>query len=347
MKRYSIGSIIFRWSFLIFISLFSLILLLLTIKAFSGQESVDGPAGPAFTDSFQIQEMPEDWIKKSLTYDAPDAGADIVVTLDGQLHHAWEPIIQKYAGEQNLKIAVTHGTCGLSAGKLTLKSADIGGFCCPPDTTDRLPGLKFHTLGIAAIALFVHPDNPVDNISIEQAQSIFSGEIYRWTDLMAMEGIIKTEQLIQPVGRLHCKLRPGHWRLLLDNEDLFSPSLLEVGAIPDMISQVEINPRAIGYEILWMVSYYQRKSGVKILKINGYSPAESTHVISTNYPLYRVYNVTTWEGKNVENQHAKKLVDHLLHQVEHLDDKFSFIPASRLREAGWKFRGNELVGEPE
>jgi ABC-type phosphate transport system substrate-binding protein len=230
---------------------------------------------------------------------------------------------------------------------LSRKSIDIGVFCCPPDTTDRFPDLKFHTLGISAIAFFVHPDNAVDNITVKQARDIFQGKTYRWADVMSEGKGRKTSLLIQPVGRLHCKLRPGHWRLLLDNEDLFSPGLLEIGAIPDMISMVAINKRAIGYEIPWMTKYYNNTGRVKILRINGYSPNEPADVLSTDYPFYRVYSFTTWEADNVKNPHAQKLVDHLMEQSEHLDSKYSFIPASRLRLAGWKFRNNELVGEPD
>jgi hypothetical protein len=290
--------------------------------------------------------MPEDWKQKPVKYNSSITDADVVVTLDGQMYHAWEPIIQKYAKKHDLKIVINYGTCGLSARKLLQKSDDIGAFCCPPCLPDRLPGLQFHTAGIAAIALFVHPENPIDSITIEQARKIFSGEIYRWSELKTSRGEEGPDLLIKPVGRLHCKLRPGHWRLLLENEDLFSPSLIEVGAIPDMISQVAINPRAIGFETLWMTRYYQDKGNVKVLKLNGYSPDEPLNLISNRYPLYRVYSFTTWEGKGVANPHAGKLVNYVLKQAENVDSKFSFIPSIMLKKAGWKFSNSELVGEP-
>ncbi len=321
--------------------------ILLVTEAHAEDSPLKGLAGSPFTDATQIQEMSDSWKKQSIKYDSSVDNADLVVTIDQQMYLAFLPIMQKYAKEYDLKIDINRGTCGLSAGELTRKSVDIGGFCCPPGITDRLPGLQFHTLGIAAIALIVHPDNPIDNITINQARKIFMGDIYLWADMITEDRLKKTHRLIQPIGRLHCKLRPGHWRLLLDNEDLFSPSLYEVGAIPDMILQVAINPRAIGYEILWMTSYYQDKGNVKILKINGYSPYERSHVISTDYPLYRVYNLTTWEGKNVANPHAQKLIDYLMQQSKHIEGKFSFIPVSSLRQAGWKFKGNELVGAPK
>ncbi len=329
------------------VSVLTFILSLVVVDAYPEKDPRTDLAGPSFADPLYIQEMPEEWKKQPIKYNYQDADADVVITLDGQMFDAWERIIEKYAAENNLKIITNRGTCGVSAGGLSRKSIDIGVFCCPPHTTDRFPGLKFHTLGISAIAFFVHPDNPVDNITVKQAREIFQGKTYRWADVMPEGKDRKTSLLIQPVGRLHCKLRPGHWRLLLDNEDLFSPGLLEIGAIPDMIAQVAINRRAIGYEIPWMTDYYDNTGRVKILRINGYSPSELPHVLSTDYPFYRVYSFTTWETDNVKNPDAQKLVDHLMQQSEHLDSKYSFIPPSHLRQAGWKFRENELVGEPD
>ncbi len=262
------------------------------------------------------------------------------------MHPPLLPIVQKYAKKHNLKIFVNEGTCGISAGMLTRKAIDIGGYCCAPGITDRLPGLRFHTLGIAPLALIVHPDNPIDNITISQARQIFQGEIYRWSELKTARGGKGANLPVQPVVRLHCKLRPGSWRLLLKDEDLFSPSLIEVGAIPDMISQVSANKRAIGYEVTWEVYRYKQKGRVKTLKINGYAPDELSHLLSGNYPLYRVYSLTTWEEEGVANPQAQKIVDYLLQQIEHLDSKFGVVPASHLRQAGWKFNGNELIGEP-
>jgi hypothetical protein len=321
--------------------------ILLVIKSHAEDNHLRGLAGSPFTDPTRIQEMSDSWKKQPIIYDSSAGIADIVVNLDQQMKFAFAPIIQKYAEEHNLKIVVNHGTCGISAGGLSRKSVDIGGFCCPPGVTDRLPGLRFHTLGIAALALLVHPNNPVDNITIEQARKIFKGDIYLWSDVLPAGSDKNTDVKIQPVVRLHCKLRPGHWRLLLENENLFGLNLFEVGAIPDMISMVSINPRAIGYEILWMTRYYKDKGSVKSLKINGYSQDSHSHLISTKYPLYRVYSLTTWEGKNVANPHAQKLINYLLQQVEHIEGKFSFIPASQLRQADWKFKDNELVGEPK
>lgn len=321
--------------------------LLFLTGGFAGKNPPQRLKGPPFSDPSVTQPMPETWVAQPVKYTNETGDADLVLSLDQHLYDALLPMIQKYAKEHRLKIVVNEGTCGITSGELVKKTADLGGFCCPPDKTDRLPGLKFHTLGIDAKALLVHSDNPIDNITLTQAQQIFMGEIHRWSELTSSKGKKGFDMPVQVVGRLHCKLRPGHWRLLLDNEDLFAPGMREVGAIPDMISQVAANPGAIGYEVLWNTLRYKDKGKVKALSIDGYSPAKPEHLISLNYPLYRVYNLTTWEGKGVENPHAQKLVDFLLQHTKDLPAEHNIIPASLLRKAGWKFRDNELIGEPK
>ena len=324
--------------------LLSLAVIGLIITNFMGYaHSLDELSGPGFSDPSLIMEMPESWKKMPVKHDPYKEDVDLVISLDQQGYPAFYPLIKEYAKKHGLNIVVKNGTCGISSGMLSKKTIDIGGFCCAPGRTDRLPGLRFHTVGIASIAFIVHPDNTVDNITFEEARQIFMGELYRWSELKT-----KGENLpIQPIGRLHCKLRPGHWRLLLDNEDHFSPSLFEVGAIPDMISRVSENIMSIGYETIWMTRLLNKRGNVKKLKINGYAPEDLSALVSGKYPLYRVYTFTTWAGEGGENHEAQELVDYLLERTDRLRDKMSIVSSSRLREAGWKFKGDELVGEPQ
>ncbi len=289
--------------------------------------------------------MPEVWKRGPVSHDRDVGPVDLVVTLDQHLYPLFVESIQKYAAKEGIKVRVDEGTCGITAGKLARKAVDVGGYCCPPGETDRLPGLHFHTVGIMPIALIVHPSNPVEDITTEQARELFGGRIYRWSELKDLRGQAGPKLRVEPIGRLHCKLRPGHWRLLLDNEDLFSPSLSEVGTIPDMISLVAKTPGAIGYEVPLMVERYSNKGKVKTLKLNGVSP-EASSLASGSYPLYRTLNVTTWEAQGIENERARKLVRQIFKEAERLEGRHGFVSASVLRKAGWKFKEDELVGEP-
>ncbi len=296
--------------------------------------------GKPFTDPTSQVKMPQKWIAQPIQYKKWAKNAALAVTLDQQLYPALLPAIQQYARQNKLDIAVQEGTCGISAHALKKKIVDITGFCCPPGKNDRLPGVKFHTLGIAAIALLVHPTNPIHNVSFEQTQQIFQGYIFRWSNIDKRA----SRRIIQVIGRMHCKQRPGHWRLLLDNEDLFSPRMLEVSTIPDMISEVAFDRYALGYETLWMIRLNQRRGKVKILSINQVDPRNNTKLIAGAYPIYRTYNLTTW--KSPKNRQAQRLVQYLIEYMEEMDPKYGIVPVSKLRKAGWKFRENELIGEP-
>jgi len=301
--------------------------------------------GPAFVDPSHVQPMPEGWKEQPIRYDAEASKADIVITLDQHLYPLFNDYIRKYAAEQGIKVRVDEGTCGITAGKLARKAADMGGFCCPPGEADRLPGLLFHTVGVMPVAVLVRTDNPIEDIDIRQAREIFSGKFYQWSEIKDLSGRRGKNVMIEAIGRLHCKLRPGHWRLLLDNEDLFSPNLREVGTIPDMISLVAQMPGAIGYEVPMMVERYVKQGKVKVLKLNGAAP-DTAALTAGRYPLYRTLNLSTWEGKAVENEKARKLVQQLLREAERLEGMYGFVPATSLRRAGWKFKGDELIGEP-
>ncbi len=322
------------------------ILVLLAVVAKSTVVYAERLGGEAFTDpDFVWQSVSANWIQGLITPEAEVQHADLVITLDQQLYPSLLPLIRAYAKTHGLTIAVTKGTCGISAGLLFRKAADIGGFCCAPGRMDRLPGLRFHTLAIAAIALFVHPDNPIQDVTLSRAQDLFRGEITDWSMLVDSSYPKGLLQPVHPVGRLHCMLRPGHWRLLLDSEDLFSPNLLEVGAIEDMVRMVAIDPQDIGYETLWMIRNHQASGAVKTLRLNGVSPDDTAALARGRYPLYRVYNLTTWEGAAAKPQ-AKELVRHLRDRVQELDSRFFMAPVTRLRAQGWKLEGDELVGEP-
>jgi len=322
------------------------ILGLLALAAGSTKVCGEKLGGEAFADpAFVWQSLPSDWIEKPVVPEAEARHADIAISLDQQLHPYLLPLIDKYAKQHGLTIAATKGTCGISAGLLFRKAIDIGGFCCAPADRDRLPGLRFHTLAIAAVALLVHPDNPVEDVTLSQARDLFRGTLTDWSTLVEPSDSALS-QSVHPVGRLHCKLRPGHWRLLLDNEDLFSPDLMEVGAIEDMVRSVATDPQAIGYETLWMARKHDPPGAVKPLRLNGVRSDDADALAEGRYPLYRVYNVTTWEG-GAGNPLAKELVHFLLDRVQENDSRFFMVPVSRLRANGWRFEGDELVGEPE
>ncbi|MFU8765612.1 MAG: hypothetical protein ACNA7T_13865, partial [Haliea sp.] len=147
-------------------------------------------------------------------------------------------------------------------------------------------------------------------------------------------------------ARLHCKTRPGHWTLLLARQEHFSPTLKEVGVIPDLVAKVARERNAVSIETPFMVKAFSKPGEVKLLKIDGHAPTDVAYVASGKYPFYRTFNMTTWSHNSGKREQTLKLIHHLRDFIEKDYQRFSLVPVSMLKAAGWKFAGDELVGEP-
>lgn len=338
------GRMLSFWKCHLFIVLSMVLSIILSGELLAKEHNHDSPHSheSTFSNPEILTAVPDGWSAKPIKHLVKYQDADLVISLGQQSHPIFHELIPQYATQNNLKIVVEQGTCGITSGRLLKKKVDVGAYCCPPGKTDRLPGLTFYSLGISPIALVVHPDNPLQNVTSKQAKEIFEGQLSNWSEISS-----GNSQLIKPVGRLHCKTRPGHWRSLLNSEDDFSPRLFEVGVIPDMISQVSRSASSIGWETPLMVDAHRNKGDVKVLNIDGHSPSDIEHVLSGKYPLYRSYSLTAWTTKNKVNDEAIKLIKFLRQHIERTHQDINFIPVSRLRKAGWKFLGDELVGEPD
>ncbi len=317
------------------------------------------PNSIAFGDVAHRVNMDAEWQNRAVKHDAKLGEVDLVVSLGQITYPALHQFVADYAKQKGLKIVIQPGSCGVSAKKISRKTIDVGAYCCPPGKTDRLPGIEFHTIGISPIALITHPDNALSGLTLKDARKIFSGDIVKWSEvpLTASRSVsrsgssknkIKLPQgNIQPVVRLHCKKRPGHWHHLLESDDMFSRHVREVGVIPDMVKEVAEMKSAIGFETEYMLEVYKKQGKVKVLMIDGHLPSDLQQLLSATYPFYRTFSLTTWTGTERSHQLSRELVDSIKKHIEVEGRKYDMIPSSKLRLAGWKFKGDELIGEPD
>jgi phosphate transport system substrate-binding protein len=294
---------------------------------------------PVFSDAEYLHEMPQDWVEKPITHPEKSGEVDLYMTLSYQIYDVLSDKIRKFSSEHNFTIMIEKASCSTSTRMLMQKEIDIASFCCSPSKADRLPGVQFHTAGIAPVAIIVNKDNPVEDVSLEDLMKIFRGEIVNWSQLGG------EDMLIQPVARLHCKIRPGRWRPLNTSDEL-SPSIMLVGAIDDNLEFISRTKGSIGYESLQQ-GMDDKYTKLKKLSIDGIGPSDLAGLAHGDYPYYRSYTFTVWEGQHLDNNYSGQVIDMINKEIASFDNGLGAVSATVLRKNGWKFSKNELVGEPE
>jgi phosphate transport system substrate-binding protein len=148
-------------------------------------------------------------------------------------------------------------------------------------TDDELKDIK-HVIPVAldAIAVIVNPDNPVDNLTTEQAKQIFTGEIKNWNEVGGADAPILIQTRETGSGTLQTLID-----LLLG-----SGNSVAVAATPhtssELIKQaVAGDKNAVGFDSVGFVD-----SSVKALSLNNVAPNKET-VESGAYAMGRLLYV--------------------------------------------------------
>ncbi len=181
--------------------------------------------------------------------------------------------------------AVLEGRCDIGLSSRSLKDSE------------KADGLRETVLAYDGIAIIVHPDNPVSDLSVEQIAAIYTGEITNWSEVGGNDGEIVLigreagsgtrdgfESITGTTGK--CKYRQ------------------EQTSTGDVITTVAGNPNAIGYASLASV-----KSSVKAISIGGVSPSEAT-IKDGSYAIQRPFVLVTRTDTELSKT-AQKFFDYI------------------------------------
>lgn len=117
-----------------------------------------------------------------------------------------------------------------------------------------------------AIAIIVHPDNPVDNLTLQQLSLIYRGEINNWRELGGDDReIVRLSRETNSgthVYFLESVVRMGN----AEDKSIFSANTLLLPSSEGIIAEVKDNPNAIGYDSLGYVTDEVKMVGVSSLE---------------------------------------------------------------------------------
>jgi len=170
--------------------------------------------------------------------------------------------------DPQLSIAVTGGGSGTGIAALINGTVDIANASRRMKdkevTAAQENGIEpvEHTVAIDALAVIVHPDNPVGRLTIDQLADIFSGRVTNWQGVGGNDAPIillsRETNSGTHVYFLEEVVRKGE----KENEDIFAPQTLLMPSSVGITSELRRNPNAIGYDGLGYVTEHEKMIAV-------------------------------------------------------------------------------------
>jgi len=214
-------------------------------------------------------------------------GSDTIVNLA----LAWAEVYQQEHPE--VRISVTGGGTGTGIASLFNGTVDIANASrqITEQELQRARSIGFepveYVIARDAIAVIVHPDNPVENLTIEQISQIFSGEITNWSEVGGEDRpIIRVSRETNSgthVYFLEAVIRQGD-----ENDDtIFAAETLLWPSSDGIIAEVSDNPNAIGYDGLGYITPTVKVVGVAENEGGDYVLPSVETVNNGTYPISR------------------------------------------------------------
>lgn len=213
---------------------------------------------------------------------ADTGGSAATVSTDGST--SMEKVIG-YLGEaymeENSNIKVTYNPTGSGSGiqavsegrcDIGLSSRDL-----KPEEAETLNGT---VAAIDGIAVIVNPENPAEDLTLEQIKALYTGEVTNWREVGGSDAPVVL------IGREAASGTRDGFESITDTEDAckYDQELTSTG---DVVQTVSSNPNAIGYASLASV-----KDNVKTLKIEGVTPSKET-IQNGSYKIQRDFVFVT------------------------------------------------------
>lgn len=139
------------------------------------------------------------------------------------------------------------------------------------------------------LVFVVNADNPVDSLTLEQLQGIYTGEITNWKEVGGEDLEIVPFQRNEDAGSqaLMKKLVMGELEMMDPPEGYM---LSEMGTLMEAVRSYDNSASAIGYSVYYYANDMEMAQGLKLLQIDGVAPTTQT-IRDGSYPFRNAYYV--------------------------------------------------------
>ena len=166
---------------------------------------------------------------------------------------------------------------------------------------DKGVKLVYTPIGREAFVFYVHPDNPIEGLTLDQLRGIYKGDITRWDQL----GVRGLGRILAYQREKNSGSQTALERLVMKGEPLMKPPTevySDMGAIIEAVSDYQNHKNALGYSFRFYCTRLMEGFNVKLLSVDGVPPARE-HIEDGAYPLASSFYAVTREDAD-ENTRA-------------------------------------------
>ena len=157
--------------------------------------------------------------------------------------------------------------------------------------------LEYTQIGWEAFVFFVHKDNPIDSLTIEQIKGIYSGEITNWREVGGANEEIAAFQRDEGSGSQSMMLRFMGDTPLKEAE---TETIQGMGAVIERVVDYKSKSGSIGYSFRYYIEGIIQNPDIKMIAIEGIAPT-AENVRNNKYPIITPVYAVTYEGNTNEN----------------------------------------------
>ncbi len=180
---------------------------------------------------------------------------------------------------------------------------------------------EYTQIGSEAFVFFVHKDNPIDSLTVEQIKGIYSGKITNWSEVGGKNEKIVPFQRNEGSGSQSMLVR------FMGDTPIIEPDMqTEVGGMGGIIEEVadyKNKSTSIGFSFRFYVEGIIRNPDIKMIAIEGVAPTKE-NIKNGSYPIIAPVYAVTYEGNLNENVH--KLIDWILSdEGQHIIEETGYV----------------------
>lgn len=178
---------------------------------------------------------------------------------------------------------------GSAAGLLNLQAAaiDMAASCLPPEAEPVSPEVTFVPVAMDALVFIVHPENPLNSISLDQSMAVFLGEVANWQSLGGPD--LPLRLYLQRTTDVHrSDFRQGgplyfiENKLLMGRQITADPALVSLRPSGGLVEEATARDRA-GFAATGFTSARMKTASLKMLAVDGVTPGREA-IITGAYP---------------------------------------------------------------